>query len=89
MNTVRLLLKAFLIVVYLLGLWQLVEPNSFGIPFWTLWVAVALWIAHLGEYLFLRRRFAGLAGSALHHFCQTLLFGFLHWLPLLRRPNSN
>ncbi|NIB41232.1 hypothetical protein HBA55_16635 [Pseudomaricurvus alkylphenolicus] len=47
-------------------------------------VVLVLAVAHMLEFLVVRKRFEGLPGGGFGHFLQTLLFGFLYWLPLFR-----
>ena len=42
----------------------------------------ALPIVHLLEYLAVRKIFAQSDDSATHHFVQTMIFGYVHWLPI-------
>lgn len=46
------------------------------------WVFVALVVAHILEFFMVYRLLASAPGSLLHHFVHTLLFGFMHWLPI-------
>ena len=41
-------------------------------------------LAHLGEYLMVRKRLAAIPAEGINHFVSVLLFGFLHWVPLLK-----
>lgn len=47
-------------------------------------VAAVLILAHLLEYLVLRKKLQAAAPHRRHHFLQTLLFGYGHWVPLLK-----
>jgi uncharacterized protein YhhL (DUF1145 family) len=42
-------------------------------------------VAHLLEYLFVKFRFAEPNGWKIS-FVQTMIFGFTHWLPMLKQP---
>ena len=41
-------------------------------------------LAHLGEYLMVRKRLAAIPAEGINHFVSVLLFGFLYWAPLLK-----
>ena len=48
---------------------------------------IALPVAHLLEYLAVRKIFTQIGGSATHHFVQTMIFGYVHWLPIKQQQN--
>ncbi|MAZ87375.1 MAG: hypothetical protein CL693_07005 [Cellvibrionaceae bacterium] len=84
--TLTLLLKTGLVLFYaLVPLSFLVEPLSSHQTL-LLYVALALAVAHVGEYLLLKTKLQKLPGE--RHFLYTLLFGFLHWLPLMQAQKS-
>jgi uncharacterized protein YhhL (DUF1145 family) len=86
-----MMLKIFLLISKLaaLGFYALV-PASYLIPSLGDYsctlaiIAAALLAAHVAEYLWVRQRLVALPGTTAYHLINTLLFGFLHWLPLLR-----
>jgi uncharacterized protein YhhL (DUF1145 family) len=41
-------------------------------------------LAHLAEYLIVRKRLATIPANGMSHFVSVLLFGFIHWAPLLK-----
>ena len=41
-------------------------------------------LAHLGEYVAVRKRLATIPAQGTNHFVSVLLFGFIHWAPLLK-----
>jgi hypothetical protein len=87
-NTSKLLLvvKIGLAVFYLLtlaGPW-LPMLTSYLWPMQL--IMLFLLAAHLLEYFWHRKRLLGIPGH--NHFFQTLLFGLLYWLPLLRAEKS-
>jgi len=43
---------------------------------------IALPAVHFLEYLAVRKIFAQGSGSATHHLVQTMIFGYVHWLPI-------
>jgi hypothetical protein len=49
---------------------------------YVVWTGVVLLLVHLSEYVAVRSRLTQTDGN---HFVRTLLFGFGHWLPLLRK----
>ena len=46
-------------------------------------VFLVLMVAHLGEYIWVRKRLLAL-NTGENHLFLTMLFGFAHWLPLLK-----
>lgn len=47
-----------------------------------IWIFIALPVAHLLEYCWVQGMLKEAPGSQANHFIQTLLFGFVHWLPI-------
>jgi len=74
--------KAILIALYVATLLSLFVPALAPYSQTLLIISGALLVAHVGEYLWVRDRLAGVEGN---HFLQTLLFGFVHWLPIIRQ----
>jgi uncharacterized protein YhhL (DUF1145 family) len=62
-----------------------VIPNPYGR--YIVWIAGLVLLIHLLEYFLVRPRLAGL-GVAKFSFFKTMLFGFTHWLPLLKHSGS-
>jgi uncharacterized protein YhhL (DUF1145 family) len=56
-------------------------------PFTTVisWSGIILAVLHLMEFVFKKAELDAIGAGGLHGFCQTLLFGFLYWLPLLKQ----
>jgi uncharacterized protein YhhL (DUF1145 family) len=51
----------------------------------TLLIIVGIFaLAHLAEYLIVRKRLATIPANGMSHFVSVLLFGFIHWAPLLK-----
>jgi len=59
-----------------------VIPNPYAR--YVVWLAGLVLSIHLLEYFLVRSRFSG-PDSRAFSFFKTMLFGFTHWLPLLRR----
>jgi uncharacterized protein YhhL (DUF1145 family) len=77
-NTGKVLLLGFW-VAWIASLASLV-PDPLR-PY-VVWTGVVLLLVHLSEYVAVRSRLTQTDGN---HFVRTLLFGFGHWLPLLRK----
>jgi len=60
-----------------------VIPNPYGR--YIVWLAGLVLLIHLLEYFLVRSKFAG-SESEKFSFLKTMLFGFTHWLPLLKNP---
>lgn len=73
--------KAVLLAIYLLAV---VSACSGVIPggIWLQWVAVILLVAHALEVLVAWGSIRKYQGPVIDSVALTLLFGFLHWLPL-------
>lgn len=46
------------------------------------WIFIALPVIHVLEFLLVYKTLAAATGSMAGHFLHTLVFGFVHWLPL-------
>jgi len=60
-----------------------VIPNPYGR--YIVWLAGLVLLIHLLEYFLVRSKFVGSEREKFSFF-KTMLFGFTHWLPLLREP---
>jgi len=58
-----------------------VIPNPYGR--YIVWLAGLVLLIHLLEYFLVRSRFTG-PDAGKFSFFKTILFGFTHWLPLLK-----
>ena len=47
-----------------------------------MYIFIALPIIHLLEYAMVFRVLKSAAGSAFSHFANTIVFGYVHWLPI-------
>lgn len=74
------LLKASLIVFYIAVPLSLVLPPIQPYSHFMLYITAALALAHVAEYVLMRSKINALPGR--NHFINTLLFGFVYWLPL-------
>ena len=52
------------------------------------WVFVVLVVAHIVEFIAVYRLLSSAQGSLAHHFLHTLLFGFMHWLPIRKAQQA-
>ena len=78
--------------VTLLAFWCAVVLSLFsllGQPYsqTILWIGGLLLVVHLTEYLFVRSRVAE-RNNGNTGFLQTMLFGFGHWLPVLKQRDQ-
>ena len=48
------------------------------------WAGIILAIAHVLEFAIKKAALDEINAGGIHGFCQTLLFGFLYWMPLLK-----
>lgn len=81
MNTV---LKVGCLAIYLLAFAGIFTEIPFGATSAIQWAAVLLLGAHLLEILVFRKYVKMYRGGLAPSILLTLLFGFLHWLPLAR-----
>lgn len=52
------------------------------------WVGIILAVVHLLEYVLKKNALEDIGAGGLHGLCQTLIYGFLYWLPLLKNSAS-
>jgi len=80
------LTKVALLAFWLACILSLVSliPKPYGQTI--VWIGGLVLLVHLVEYVFVKSRVAERnAGNT--GFIQTLLFGFVYWLPVLKRPD--
>jgi uncharacterized protein YhhL (DUF1145 family) len=82
--TLLTLLKSSVVVFYLVALASPFVPALASCSTTLLIIAGVLLLAHLGEYMMVRKRLNELPASENNHFIGVLLFGFIYWLPLLK-----
>lgn len=73
----KVVILAFYFSVPLSAHWSLLAPYQGFLAL----LFMSLFAIHLLEYALFRKRFQQL-GDSQNHFMQTMIFGFLHWLPL-------
>ena len=80
------LTKVALLAFWLACILSLVSliPKSYGQTI--LWIGGLVLLVHLVEYLFVKSKVAE-RNTGNTGFIQTLLFGFIYWLPVLKRPD--
>lgn len=89
LTTVFNLLKVAAVILYLTTLASLIiEPLTVyrGLLFS---IIAVLLLAHIAEYLMVKKKLTQSSESPNHHFLQVLLFGFLYWVPLLYPTDKN
>ncbi len=62
-----------------------VIPSPYGR--YIVWLAGLVLLIHLLEYFLVRSKLSG-SESEKFSFFKTMLFGFMHWLPLLKNPGG-
>lgn len=77
-------LKAGLMVFYVIALVSSFVPALMPYSNTFLMVLGILVVAHIGEYLMVRKRLAALPSAGANHVINVLLFGVIHWGPLLK-----
>ncbi len=83
-STVQTLLKIGVIVLYVATLASLFLGSLAAYSTILLYITAALAVAHMGEYALFNKRIRKLPGSKAGHFINTLLYGFIYWLPLFK-----
>lgn len=79
------LTKAVLLIFYAVALLSLIAPFLSEYRR-ILWIIAALLVAvHAGEYVALKDKMASADPEQSNHLIKTLLFGYGHWLPLVRK----
>ncbi|MBX2837782.1 MAG: DUF1145 domain-containing protein [Gammaproteobacteria bacterium] len=81
MNAALKLITAIFWICFALNIFRpFPEPGSTIVA----WAGIVSAIAHLLEFFIKKKQLDEINAGGLHGFSQTLLFGFLYWLPLLR-----
>jgi uncharacterized RDD family membrane protein YckC len=77
------------------GIWLIWIGSLAAMLFGSGWIAtLGQWafgltlVAHIVEFIVQRSLFRRAGGSMLHHFVQTLIYGFFHWKPIVERFES-
>ncbi|MDI3326596.1 hypothetical protein QKW35_19635 [Pontibacterium granulatum] len=84
------LLKVCVATFYLFCLESLVMGTMKAYHLTLISIVTALLVAHLMEFIAVKQKLKALhRGSTRIHFLNVLLFGFLHWIPLLYSPDTN
>ena len=52
------------------------------------WVGIVMLVAHFIEYIWKRNLLEKMDAGGLNGFVQTLLFGYVYWLPLQKKYNT-
>ena len=65
-----------------------VSPPSVLAYIWWRFALAATLGAHLAEFFFVRELFAKIGGDQRGHFVNTVLYGFLYWVPLSRKAKA-
>ena len=73
-----------------LGLWVFPLLALIGVfsPEWNhniLWIAVAIFFAHLGELIGIQGKLKMNDRDTIHDGLMVILVGFFHWLPILKK----
>jgi len=74
----KVVLLAFYFSVPVSAHWSVLNPYQGFLAL----LFLSLFVIHLIEYALFRQRFNSLIDGQ-NHFMQTMIFGFLHWMPLL------
>jgi uncharacterized protein YhhL (DUF1145 family) len=81
--------KVFMMVFYALVpvslVWEVLLPYSNTM----LIITAVLLVLHSLEFILMKNKLQALPGSVMTHFINTLLFGFNHWLPLMKAQKDN
>ena len=86
MNFIAQLTRITLIGFYVVTILSLFIPLLADYRNIFLIITVVLLVAHAVEYLVMKARMVNAAPERNDHLLRTLLFGYGHWLPLLKAP---
>ena len=78
------ILKPITIIFWLCFAYNFFFP--FPEPFTSVvaWAGIILAVVHVIEFALKKSALDKINAGGVHGFCQTLLFGFMYWLPLLK-----
>ncbi|MDC0403596.1 hypothetical protein OAM26_00990 [Porticoccaceae bacterium] len=79
----KVVILAFYFSVPLSAHWSLLAPYQGFLAL----LFLSLFVIHLIEYALFRKRFQQLIDNQ-NHFMQTMIFGFLHWMPLFSEKSK-
>ena len=88
-NALVAAMKVGLMVFYAIVLASLFVPALMPYSKTLMIVAGVLLLAHIGEYLMVRKRLAALPSAGANHFMPVLLYGVIHWGPLLKSQDKS
>lgn len=83
MNLAFALGKLILIILYLSAALSPLLPSLQQYMLWLILIAVFLLVSHVAEFVAMKSKIVALQAEGSQQMIMTLLFGFLHWLPLL------
>lgn len=77
--------KGSMLVFWAVFIFSLLQP--FNAPYQAIifWSGIILLIVHLAEWIVYRKKLESLNAGGANGFVQTLLFGFVYWLPIFRK----
>lgn len=84
MKNLLTMLKGGITLFYLVALASPFVPALAPYSTTLLIIVGVLLVSHIGEYIAVRKRLAQASSASENHFVSVLLFGFVHWLPLLK-----
>ncbi|WNC74178.1 hypothetical protein RGQ13_09350 [Thalassotalea psychrophila] len=88
-NSIIGIIKLLVLALYISPVVTLYIPALIQYQTMLSYIVLALTVAHIGEFLFFQSKLAKLPGSQAKHFVQTLLFGFVYWLPLFKAKQTS
>ncbi|GAA5316249.1 MAG: hypothetical protein AseanaTS_14540 [Candidatus Pelagadaptatus aseana] len=88
MNTLFNFLKLAALLIYLATALSFVLEPLQAYSFILSVVTLILLVTHITEFILMKGKLDAFQEQDGQHFIKTLLFGFLHWLPLLMAQNK-
>ena len=77
--------KGGMLIFWAVFIVSLIQP--FGDPAQPIifWLGIVLLVVHLAEFVFHYKKLNALNAAGANGFVQTMLFGFVYWLPLFKK----
>lgn len=80
--------KGGMAIYSLVFIYSLIKPFSDPAQTIIFWLGIVLLVVHLIEFIFHYKKLNTLNAAGANGFVQTILFGFVYWLPVFKK-NKN
>lgn len=78
------LTKGGMLIYWLVFIYCLIKPFSDPAQMIIFWLGIVLLVVHLAEFIMHYKKLNQLNAGGANGFVQTMLFGFVYWLPIFK-----